>query len=71
MQRCASRPLPIQMYASLQAAALLILSEPALAAWGIPASSPLRADALTYLHVKALGAPALVMLFVTQVRPST
>ncbi|KAK9794036.1 hypothetical protein WJX73_008223 [Symbiochloris irregularis] len=50
----------------LQAAALLILSKPALAAWGIPASSPLRADALTYLQIKAFGAPALVVLFVLQ-----
>lgn len=53
--------------ATAQAAALLILSEPALAAWGVPCGSPLHADALTYLRIKALGAPFLVLLLIAQV----
>lgn len=43
-----------------------MLSEPALAAWGVPAASPLHADALVYLRIKAAGAPFLVTLLVAQ-----
>jgi len=38
----------------------------ALAAWGVPAGSPLRADGLAFLSARALGAPATAALLVLQ-----
>lgn len=52
----------------LQAVGLLIFGSSLLSAWGAVAGSELRMDAAAYLRVKALGAPATVLLLVIQVK---
>jgi hypothetical protein len=39
-----------------------------LTLWGVPPGSPLRGDALNFLHIRALGAPATILLMVAQAR---
>ena len=48
---------------------LVALGAASLSLWGVGASSPLRQDALDFLHIKAIGAPATLLLMVAQVRP--
>lgn len=54
--------------ANRQAIGLLGFGSSILSAWGAAAGSELRIDAAAYLKVKALGAPATVLLLVIQVR---
>lgn len=53
----------------LQAVLLLTLGESVLSVWGAPSGSELRMDALSFLQIKALGAPVTVLLLVLQVSP--
>ena len=41
-----------------------------LSMWGVPTESPLRADALEFLHIRALGAPATILLMAVQASSS-
>ena len=53
----------------LQAVFLLIFTGQALTAWGAGPASPLRSDGMSYLRIRALGAPATVVFMVAQARP--
>ena len=57
---------PFRAAACLQAAFLLALAGQGLSAWGAGPGSPLRPDAMTYLTIRALGAPATVLFMVAQ-----
>ena len=46
---------------------LVALGAASLSLWGVGASSPLRQNALDFLHIKAIGAPATLLLMVAQV----
>lgn len=48
---------------------LVALGAAALSLWGVGPGSPLRQNALDFLHIKALGAPATLLLMVAQVLP--
>ena len=48
---------------------LVALGAASLSLWGVGASSPLRQNALDFLHIKAIGAPATLLLMVAQVMP--
>lgn len=50
-----------------QGAALVVLGGNGLSLWGIHPGSPMRYDALDFLQIKALGAPATLLLMVSQV----
>ncbi len=52
-----------------QAVVLVALGAASLSLWGVGASSPLRQNALDFLHIKAIGAPATLLLMVAQVGP--
>lgn len=47
---------------------LVALGAGALSLWGVGPSSALRQNALDFLHIKALGAPATLLLMVAQAR---
>ena len=53
-----------------KAAVLVALGAYGLSIWGVPAESPLRADALEFLHIRALGAPATILLMAVQASSS-
>ncbi len=53
----------------MQGVVLVALGAAALSLWGIGPTSALRQNALDFLHIKALGAPATLLLMVTQVQP--
>ena len=52
----------------LQGIVLVALGAAALSLWGVGPTSALRQNALDFLHIKALGAPATLLLMVAQVR---
>ncbi len=45
----------------------MVLGGNGLSLWGVSPGSPLRYDALDFLQIKALGAPATLLLMVAQV----
>ncbi len=49
----------------------MALAANGLSLWGVPPGSPLRGDALDFLQIKALGAPATLLLMVSQVMQGT
>jgi len=46
---------------------LVAMGAASLSLWGVGPASSLRENALDFLHIKALGAPATLLLMVTQV----
>ncbi|KAK9916841.1 hypothetical protein WJX75_007700 [Coccomyxa subellipsoidea] len=63
----ASTSLLIAVLVSLaEGAALVVLGGNGLSLWGIHPGSPMRYDALDFLQIKALGAPATLLLMVSQ-----
>ncbi|EIE26724.1 hypothetical protein COCSUDRAFT_46203 [Coccomyxa subellipsoidea C-169] len=63
----ASTSLLIAVLVSLaEGAALVVLGGNGLSLWGVSPGSPLRYDALDFLQIKALGAPATLLLMVAQ-----
>ncbi len=51
----------------MQGIVLVVLGAAALSLWGVGPTSLLRQNALDFLHIKALGAPATLLLMVAQV----
>ncbi|CAK0735532.1 hypothetical protein CVIRNUC_000596 [Coccomyxa viridis] len=63
----ASTSLLIGVLVSVSEAVVLVaLGAASLSLWGVGASSPLRQNALDFLHIKAIGAPATLLLMVAQ-----
>ena len=51
----------------MQGLVLVALGGASLSLWGVGVASPLRQNALDFLLIKALGAPATLLLMVAQV----
>ncbi|BDA40630.1 Protein DETOXIFICATION 44, chloroplastic [Coccomyxa sp. Obi] len=63
----ASTSLLIAILVSIaEGGALVALGANGLSLWGVQPGSPLRGDALDFLQIKALGAPATLLLMVSQ-----
>lgn len=52
---------------AVQGLVLVALGGASLSLWGVGVASPLRQNALDFLLIKALGAPATLLLMVAQV----